>query len=63
MVDSAAEILSLDNSKSPRPFHKTRLLQGTLVERKSVMNRSGNARKNSPADGPRRRRPSAKRGD
>ena len=51
MVDIAAEILSLDTSKSQRPFHKTRLLQGSLVERKSVMNRSRNARKNGAAGG------------
>ena len=51
MVDSAAEILSLDTSKSKRPFHKTHLLQGSLVERKSVMNRSRNARKNCAAGG------------
>ncbi len=46
MVDSAAEILSLDASKSQRPFHNTHLLQGSLIERKSVMNRSRSARKN-----------------
>jgi CDGSH-type Zn-finger protein len=45
MVDSAVEILSLDTGKSQRPFHKTRLLQGSLVERKSVINRLRNARK------------------
>jgi hypothetical protein len=50
-VDSAAEILSLDTSKSQRPFRKTRLLQGSLVERKSVMNRSRNARENGAPGG------------
>jgi DNA-binding LacI/PurR family transcriptional regulator len=60
MVDSAAEMLSLDDSKSQRPFHKTRLLQGSLIERQSVMNRSGSDRKNTPASG--WRRPGAGRG-
>jgi DNA-binding LacI/PurR family transcriptional regulator len=46
MVESAAEILGLDTTKSEMPSHKIRVLKGNLIERKTVMNRLRGLRKN-----------------
>ena len=39
MVDATAEVLGLDTTIRTKPAHKIRFMEGTLIERKTVMNR------------------------
>ncbi len=45
MVDSAADILGLDSTESTKPSYETLLLEGTLIERGTVLNRLGSSNK------------------